>query len=165
MPDPESLPLTAENTNRYSEPKHPGGRRPVGDTPRERPGEKLGDFIRDCMLQRHLTREKLAERAGISLNTLNNIIMGYSECPSLTNVEGLARALGISTLNIFANTSAVQEQDIDLFLQNQMATSRLRSNPTFLLIANALVGMSDTERRKALVAMAAIIDAVTSVAA
>lgn len=55
--------------------------------------EELGDRLRRERLNRNLTRENLAERAGVSVKTIHNLEVG--EGPSLTTVIRVMRGLGL----------------------------------------------------------------------
>jgi transcriptional regulator with XRE-family HTH domain len=58
--------------------------------------KSMGHRIRKCRAEKHLTQEKLAELAGISLSFLGHIERGTRKA-SLETIVNLANALGAST--------------------------------------------------------------------
>ena len=58
--------------------------------------ERLGKNIKTLRLARGLSREALAEKAGISIDTLKRLERGKTKNPSLFAVCALAAALGVS---------------------------------------------------------------------
>ena len=61
---------------------------------------KLGKKIKILREQKHLTQEKLAEKAGISLDYLGKIEVNINK-PGLTALLKLAKALEISMEELF----------------------------------------------------------------
>lgn len=55
----------------------------------------LGDRLRAARLQANLTQEALAEKAGVSRDTVQRVERGAPEDPRLSAVWRLARALGL----------------------------------------------------------------------
>lgn len=55
--------------------------------------DELGERLRRERLNRNLTRENLAERAGVSVKTIHNLETGGG--PSLTTVIRVMRGLGL----------------------------------------------------------------------
>ncbi len=54
----------------------------------------IGDRLKDLRIRRALTQQELAEKAGISQNTLNRIELNKAE-PHMSTLRKLARALNV----------------------------------------------------------------------
>lgn len=60
-------------------------------------GEKLGNLIADLAEAADITHQEIGEVAGISASTVGQIISGSIICPPMKRLEGIAKALGVST--------------------------------------------------------------------
>jgi transcriptional regulator with XRE-family HTH domain len=54
----------------------------------------IGDRLKDLRIEKALTQQELADKAGIGKNTVNRIELNLSE-PHMSTVRKLARALGV----------------------------------------------------------------------
>lgn len=65
----------------------------------KKPSAAVGQAIRALRLERDLTQESLAHRAGITVGHLSKIERGHSN-PTWETVVGIAEALGISLVDV-----------------------------------------------------------------
>lgn len=56
----------------------------------------MGYKIRELRLQKRLTQEELAKRAGVTRTTICNIENGVQDNIKVKNLKGIADALGVS---------------------------------------------------------------------
>lgn len=56
----------------------------------------MGYKIRELRLQKRLTQEELAKRAGVTRTTICNIENGVQDDIKVKNLKGIADALGVS---------------------------------------------------------------------
>ena len=71
----------------------------------------LGKRIKNLMDQKNIGNKELSEISGVALRTLNNILSGVTDNPTLETMRSIAKALGC-TLDDFdegANTSTPDE--------------------------------------------------------
>jgi len=54
----------------------------------------IGDRLKDLRIERALTQQELADKAGIGKNTVNRIELNLSE-PHMSTIRKLAEALGV----------------------------------------------------------------------
>ena len=59
-------------------------------------GEGLGDLIRKLRDEKELTNDDLADAAGLSVASIGGILAGTTDCPSVGQLQRLARRLGAS---------------------------------------------------------------------
>ena len=92
---------------------------------------RFGGYIRRLRTRRYLTQVELAGRSGISVDGLRRVESGVGS-PSLDTLAKLSLGLGISLTSLFAGLEAD------------------RSLPLAAELLEFLDGMSEVERRKAL---------------
>lgn len=56
----------------------------------------LGKRVKEYRKQKGLTQQKLAEKTGLSFNTITKIEQGIGDSPTLKTLVKLADALGVS---------------------------------------------------------------------
>ena len=85
---------------------------------------QLGSNLRSARLRRRLPQSVVADRAGISLNTLSKIENG--DCGvSIGNIASVLNALGLSPL--LSGLAAAQEDSAGLMLEERNLPQRVRS--------------------------------------
>ena len=85
---------------------------------------QLGTNLRSARLRRRLPQSVVADRAGISLNTLSKIENG--DCGvSIGNIASVLNALGLSPL--LSGLAAAQEDSAGLMLEERNLPQRVRS--------------------------------------
>lgn len=85
---------------------------------------QLGSNLRSVRLRRRLPQSVVADRAGISLNTLSKIENG--DCGvSIGNIASVLNALGLSPL--LSGLAAAQEDSAGLMLEERNLPQRVRS--------------------------------------
>lgn len=89
----------------------------------ERSLKKLGADIRSARLRRRLMQSLIAERAGISLNTLAKIERGDPGV-GIGNVAAVLWALGFGTA--FADLASAQNDTTGLILEEERLPERIR---------------------------------------
>lgn len=99
----------------------------IAENCRYRPEEsviQLGSNLRSARLRRRLPQSVVADRAGISLNTLSKIENG--DCGvSIGNIASVLNALGLSPL--LSGLAAAQEDSAGLMLEERNLPQRVRS--------------------------------------
>ena len=73
-------------------------------------GLKLGENLKKFRLQRELTQEQLAERAGIHVNTIRKYELGYRK-PKIAQLKKIAGGLEISVIE-FLDIEIENEADL-----------------------------------------------------
>lgn len=87
--------------------------------------KKLGSDIRSARLRRRLMQSLVAERAGISLNTLAKIEKGDPGV-SIGNVAAVLWALGLGAL--FSDLISAQNDTTGLILEEERLPTRIRQS-------------------------------------
>ncbi len=64
----------------------------------------VGDRLRTARLQANHTQESLAERAGVSRDTVQRVERGDGDVPRLAALWRLARAVGVPVSDLLADT-------------------------------------------------------------
>lgn len=83
---------------------------------------RLGENLKRIRKQRHLTQFQLAEKAGVSEETVKNIEL--SRCwTSDKNLSKITYALDIDVLHLFMPVSSSLAHDKDIILQIKKAVS------------------------------------------
>ena len=95
----------------------------------------LSTVIKRRMKQANMGNKELAEKAGIPLRTLNNILYGITTNPTVTAITGIAHALGCTIDELVEDMenpdrlTAKEEQLLSLFRQlNQEGQDKLIDN-------------------------------------
>lgn len=65
----------------------------------------IGDHIGRIRRQRQLTQEQLAERAGVSVDTIKKLEQGTRTSARIATLAAIARALGVQTSELFGDAS------------------------------------------------------------
>lgn len=83
----------------------------------------LGVVIKKRMVAAGIGNKELAEKAGVPLRTLNNILYGITDNPTVTAITGIAHALGCSIDELVEDMenpehlTPSEEKLLDLFRQ------------------------------------------------
>ncbi len=71
----------------------------------------IGRVIRRMRAEKGLTQEEVARRAGISLTGMGVIERGVATDPHFSTLVGIARALGVSVLELVERVERERERD------------------------------------------------------
>jgi transcriptional regulator with XRE-family HTH domain len=126
-------------------------RGPIGKSkaahPEIYPGFRLSQYLKELIRQKGFTALQVAERTGVSLAGINHLLSGRVEMPSSETIRNLARALGVTSLDILTHTSATSEDDVRRFVLSQtMSGDDLTSDSTWNLIANRISQLPPGQR-------------------
>ncbi len=71
----------------------------------------IGRVVKRIRLEKGLTQEELARRAGMSLNGMGHIERGVATDPHFSTLVGIARALGVSVLELVEHVERERERE------------------------------------------------------
>ena len=72
------------------------------------PGATLGDWIRVSRMQQSMSQRELADRSGLSRSYLCDIERGRGAQPSVTTLDKLAAALGVSRMELLRAAGIIE---------------------------------------------------------
>ena len=85
--------------------------------------QTLGDNIRNARLRRRLPQSVVAERAGVSLNTLSKVENG--DCGvSIGNIASILNAVGL--LHLLTSLASSENDDAGLLMEEKNLPRRIR---------------------------------------
>jgi transcriptional regulator with XRE-family HTH domain len=85
-----------------------GGKRKRTSTESASPGASLGDWIRVSRMQQSMSQRELADRSGLSRSYLCDIERGRGAQPSVTTLDKLAAALGVSRMELLRAAGIIE---------------------------------------------------------
>ena len=116
----------------------------------------LSDRIKSKMREKNIGNKALSEKSGVPLGTLNKIIYGETQDPSVNTIRDIADALGC-TLDDFADTAAVKEDQLSYYIDGESAekAQELMDKHRILMDATRKVSPKDLDKLIALAEMMA----------
>jgi|SRR5665648_244603 len=93
----------------------------------------LNKIIKNLMEQNKIGNKELAEKSGIPLRTINNIISGVTENPTLETMRAISKVLGC-TLDDFAENSATKVGAYFLDDESARIAQEIYNNPDLRIL-------------------------------